>query len=486
VTQFSSQAQQRIGVTWEPPASESQALAELRQFQELGVSILELQKVPSDQLWTAIEEHEMTVYGKLGLSFPTASILKDPDSTFRTAIDKKVQGFLSHPSAEGIQLFEFGAIQQPYFRQQLTLFFSQYDSLNNSQTYYLDNRLIDQGAELSTDFMIYNIAPSAHNFRSLTVPENEAIDGFRYDPSGELTYLLTPLKQFMEQLNHPDKLLFFKGSWLLTMVEQHPRLSETLQSFSSDGALFFPVPVESIPAPSQPHLAIILLLLVWLSLGYHYHMSPLYRKSFFRYFMGHTFFINDIFRRHIRSPIPSLVILGQHALLTSAAFYAVFNSLWSPLGIQALSAHYPTLFFSEGEPYIIFILALSGIISFSLVSTLWLYFSHKSFHSVTQLMTLVAWPLQVNFMLSTVVIALYVAEGSIHMILLFTALVILTLMLSFLIAAWDASQSLSTQKVKYLGLTAGLYLTIILGVTIWIVGFNTPFWEVMDLSLKLT
>lgn len=485
-TQVPALAQQSLGVMWDPPASESQALAELRQFQKLGISVLELQTLPSDRLWTAVNKQGMTVYGRLGISFPTTSTFEHPDSTFNSALQKKAEGFGTHPSVKAIQLFEFGAIQQPEFRNQANLFFNRHDSLNSLRSYYLDNRLIEQQSELSTDFLIYNIALTPNNILALDIPAEDVIGGYRYQPSEGLQYLLTPLKHVVQQLrSHPDKPLFFEGSWLLTMVKKHPQLPEILQSLSSEEDFLFPVPVENLPNPHQPYLAIVILLLVWATLGYHYHMSPLYRKSLFRYFTGHTFFVNDIFRRHIRSPIPALVILGQHALLISAALFAVFDRLCSPLGLQALAAHFPTFFFSGAESYIVFIIGLASIILFSLLSILWLYFSHKTVLSVTQFMTLFAWPLQLNFLFATIIIALYVAEGSIHTMLIFTALMVLVITLSFLVTAWDASESLSTKKIKYLGVTAGLYSAVIITIIIWGIGFNPPFWEIINLSLQL-
>lgn len=481
-----AQAQQSLGVRWSPPDSEAQAVAELQQFREAGVSTVELQSLPSDQVWQVIEDQELRIYGSLGLVFPTAYTFSQADSSFRESISKRISAFTSHPSVKALQLFEFGAIDQAPFREQLIHFFSDLDSTSNIQTYYSGNRLIEQLSGLPVDFMIYELAPSQDDTRAIDVPADESIAGYRYRPTGELQYKLTPLKQLMQQISsQTDQTLYFEGQWLLTMLERYPDLKDTLHTLSTDSEFIFPVPAESFPRATQPSLPIIIFLLVWATLGYHYHMSPLYRKSLFRYFTGHTFFVNDIFRRHIRSPIPALVIIVQHALLVSAALYAVFNTLWSPLGLKALHAHFGSLFFFGAKSYVIFIFALFGVLLFSLASILWLYFSHRSHRSVTQIMTLFAWPLQLNFLLATGVLALYVAEGSTHMLLMLTLFIFIDTGGSFLIAAWDASQTLSANKIKYLLLTGGLYLVISVAATIWITAFNSPFWAVIDLSLQL-
>ncbi|MCW9707713.1 hypothetical protein [Fodinibius salsisoli] len=484
----SLQAQQNFGIQWNPPESNTQAVAELQQFREAGVTAIELQSVPSNELWSTIQDQELKVYGNLGLSFPTIFTFSQADSSFREGVRKKFTAFVSQPSVQAIKLFEFGAIDQAPFQKQATAFFNDIGTLDSIQAYYSDNRIIEPSSGLPVDFMVYDIALSSNNIYSLDIPTDETIAAYRYSPSTELQYKLKPLKQVIQRLyatSYSSRILFFDGQWLLNMLDAHPRLKETLHTLATDSEFLFPVPAESMPTATQPSLAIIILLLVWGTLAYHYHMSPLYRKSLFRYFTGHTFFVNDIFKRHIRSPIPALVIIAQHALLASAALYAIFDTYWSPLGLQALATYFPSLFFLGAKPYVIFVFILCCILLFSLISILWLYFSHKSLRSVTQIITLFAWPLQLNFLFATAAIALYASGGTDYILLILATLIVTVISGSFLITAWDASQSLSTKNVRYLLLTAGLYLLILLAIVIWVTGFNSPFWAAIDLSLQL-
>lgn len=479
------QAQQALGVRWDPPQNVPQAIAELQQFHETGIRTVELESLPPDQVWKAIQDQDISVHGILGISFPTAYTFSQADSAFKERMQRKVSALADQPSINALQLFEFGAVDQTDFREQLNIFFSGLDT-SAIQTYYSGNRTAESLSDLPVDFMIYEITLSSKRNHLANLPTDETIGGYRYLPSGELQYKLKPLKQVMEQLsNYPNRILFFEGPWVLTMLEKHPELKNILHSLSTDSEFIFPVPEESIPGATQPPLTIIIFLLVWTSIGYHYHMSPLYRKSIFRYFTGHTFFVNDIFRRHIRSSIPALVIIAQHALLVSAALYAVFNTFWSPLGLRALHVHFPSLFFFGASSYVIFLLTFCSVLLFSLVSILWLYFSHSSLRSITQIMTLLAWPLQINFLFATGVLALYVSGGSVQMLLALTVSIFIVGVGGFLITAWDASRSLTTKKVKYLFLTVGLYLLILSAAVIWVAVFNDSFWAAIDLSLQL-
>ncbi|HLR32595.1 MAG TPA: hypothetical protein VK074_08900, partial [Fodinibius sp.] len=269
------------------------------------------------------------------------------------------------------------------------------------------------------------------------------------------------------------------------MVEKHPRLQQTLYSLSSEPDPVFPVPGEEEPSQSTSPLPILTLLLVWATLAFHYNSSPLYRKSLFRYFTGHAFFLSDIFRQHIRSPLPALVIIIQNALLTAALAFTIAVSFWSETGLHSLIYHFPGLFLISGGEYDIFIAFFGFTLVFSLTGILWLYFSYTSIVSVTQIMTIFAWPLQVNILLGSFAIAMQISGGHATITALLAGLLLLVWLGSFVMAALDASRSLPEKRLRYIGVTAGLYLVVLAGLSIWLLEFNDPLWQVVGLSLAL-
>lgn len=483
LTFTSVQAQRTLGVSWNLPEDETEAFQQLQQFQDMGISVLELQALPSEAIWKAINNSNLTVYGDLGIKFPTAHTFTDADSTFKRQIHQKVTAFTAQPAVIALKLFSYGAVHQPDFNQATAAFFAGFQQAQEIPTYYTDSRMGIQ-IEPAADFFIYDIRPS-QNPLMRSLPDSST-QGYYYHPSGDYKELLTPLKQIVQEIAaHPQAPLFLDSDWLLSMVEQHPRLEATLCSLASDADPVFPVPDESWPTQGQSALPIIVLLLVWGVLAYHYNMSPLYRKSLFRYFTGHRFFLSDIFHQHIRSSIPALVIIFQHALLIAAVFYTVSISSWSGLGLQSVRYHFPGLFFISGTAYDIFITTSGAALIFSLISVLWLYLSHKSLRSLKQIMTLFAWPLQINFLLGTFAIAMYVSGGSAAIITLTTSVMVVVCLGSFIITARDATQSLAVDQLRYMSLTAGLYLIVLAALAVWIWQFNDPFWQVIDLSLEL-
>lgn len=481
----SVQGQRVLGVIWDLPAEESRAIQQLRQFRDLGISALELQQIPSRRVWYEINQGNFTVYGSLGILFPTAHTFAEADSTFGMRVGDAIRDFAAQPAVKALNLFTHGAVHQADFNRAAASFFSRFRTLREVKLYHT-GRWAPAHAGLPARFYMHDIHLSPANTDSLTIPASSTLLGYRYRPPDVLKELVTPLQRVARGTSgHPQKPLFMEGNWLLSMVEKHPRLRKTLHSLSSDADPVFPIPSEAQPSQSTSPLPTLTLLLVWATLAFHYNTSPLYRKSLFRYFTGHTFFLNDIFRQHIRSPFPALVIIMQNALLTAAVAFTIVTNFWSELGLRSLIYHFPDLFLISGSEYDIFIAFFGFTLVFSLAGILWLYFPYTSIVSITQIMTVFAWPMQINIVLGSFVIAVQASGGHATITVFLAGLILLVCLWSFVIAALDASRSLPVKRLRYISVTAGLYLVVLTGLSVWLLEFSDPLWQALDLSLAL-
>src|SRR5699024_9379857 len=97
----------------------------------------------------------------------------------------------------------------------------------------------------------------------------------------------------------------------------------------------FTIPEEKLPPQSNTAVPILILLSVWGIIAFLYSSDPIYRRSLFRYFTGHKFFVKDVFDRHLRSPWPAIAINLQNALLLGVGSFTLFSVLFSPLGKTA-------------------------------------------------------------------------------------------------------------------------------------------------------
>src|SRR5699024_6032866 len=116
----------------------------------------------------------------------------------------------------------------------------------------------------SADFFIYDIRLRPDNIKSPGIPIHDSIGGYKYSPSDDIRYLLTPFRTVVEQLPQQSaKPLIVESDWLFSMLSRHPQFKRSLHSLTTDTSLAFPVPEESLPVQHSSPLPAIILLLVW-------------------------------------------------------------------------------------------------------------------------------------------------------------------------------------------------------------------------------
>ena len=462
INSIAVQAQRTIGVDWQVPEDSQLAVEQLHTFNNLGISIIKLTPPVPSEVWTTIEDLGLTVYGDLNIKYPTAQVFADPDSLLLDNLKERSSKLLNNVSVQAIGFFSYGSIQNNQFRTTIIPFVTElndagshaiYATLSPSQTVPNDT--------LAVDFLIEDVSITSDNISDLSVPNHPKIDAYQYRPSASLKKYLTPFKQFIDITGeYSQRTVFINGQWLLSSIEIHSSFSTTIQSLTSKEDPIFLMPNESLPSSQQSAIPILLLLIIWISAGIHYNTSPLYRKSLFRYFNAHKFFIDDIFQRHIRSASPALILIFQNTVLMGAALFAFVQASINSFGLNALFYHlsFLSLFGSGAGSLAIWTALFSVAISF--LSIFWLYISHKRISSLTQIATIYAWPLQLNLLFVTALIALFASGGPLWLI---STIALVTVLVQLFVPS---------HTLLYLFVTSGLYLIIIAGLFIW--GMVTP------------
>lgn len=475
--------QSKLGVIWDIPDNTDSANIQLQQFHELGISVLEIDSSPKPRVWNQIDSLGFDVYGNLNINFPVPYTFAYPDSSLITRIENKTTAYISQPSVKAIGLFNYGSVHDPTFWEAAAPFAKKIKQVRQVDLYHKSNTASLRDSSV-VSFTVVNVSVTPKNLESLSVSTTNTVSYFYYDPSKNLKPFLRPFNDFISAVNlSNNNTIFVDSGWLFTMIEEHPHFNEILKSLSAKSELVFPLPNENIPTTDNLTLPLILLLLLWGTVALHYNTSPLYRKSLFRYFTAHNFFIDDIFKRLIRSPVPAIIIILQNALLLSISVYGVFSILLTRLGQQAFFHHFPELLVAGKSPLSIFVGTFLLVLLLSLLAIIWLYLSHGKIKSFTQIATVFAWPLQLNFLLCTGVMILFSASGSKNATLL-TTLAMLLFMLSYIFATLDISRFVKS-KTKYLFKTVVPYSIIITGLFVWL--FTYEQWmDVLTLALNLT
>ncbi len=308
--------------------------------------------------------------------------------------------------------------------------------------------------------------------------------GICFDPADEDFYDQAYLQTLFQTVREDSGLvLYLDGKWLSAALTSHPQFRSILTSYATNPRAVFGNPVAH-PPPARPGYAVLILLLIWLIIAIHYGFEPNYRKSLFRYFGYHRFFIGDIVQRVLRFTHSNVLILVIQALIGSLFIYSCLHFFTTGTGFRAIGAHYPLLGFSEGLNLRLLSLAFIGVLVFNLAGSLWIYVSSPDFSQYGQVLTLYLWPQHLNLLVISLLITFTATYQSPYLVYICGILYVLVLLSSFIVAGTDIYNH-SSKKIFFLFKTIFPYLALVIFILSWIIG-NTGIVAVWRLATSLT
>lgn len=478
-----SLGQRTLGVQWDVPQDHEIALQQLDTFHQLGIELLEVRKPLNDETWQLVDTLGFRVYGHLSIKFPLVKTFANPDSALLNNLRNSVNHYISRPSVEAIGVFKYGAVHESAFDTTLQNHLQKIRKSFGGQLYYTAVRPESTPVDRNFDFRFLEMNIGADQDYLIPQSLSAGLGGILYRPYTEINTYLAPFRTFVEKYKDKPIPIFVSSDWLLAMLDKYPDFAQTIQLYHSDSEFIFPVPKESISISSSHNLIVLLLVAIWCLLAVNYHMSPVYRKSALRYFVGHVFFVEDVMNRHIRSVGASFIILIQNMLLTGITIYCLSQVLFSFRGFEAILFHYPIVSIFPKPAVSLFLWAclLAGILT--VISILWIKVSNKEVRSFRQVLNLYAWPLQINLILATAMVTLLMA-GSYPKITLILAILFAAVHISaFVVTAIDTSKYLASQKALFLVGSVGIYLLLWIGLAYWLIDSDIP--DVVQLALHL-
>lgn len=480
-----SLGQRTLAVQWDIPEDRETALHQLETFRNLDIHLIEISEQPEKEIWNRINELEFSVYGHLSLTFPLVQTFANPDSLLVEDLRKSLDLFITQPSLQALGLFKYGAIYQPGFDTAIRPFVEEIRNSFDGQLYYTMVRKNDSPADEYFDFKMLEVKVKAQQNFSVGDSLSPEVGGIAYRPEAEISSYLRPFHTFLEE--HKGKYestpIFVSSRWLLPMLEKYPDFAQTVRLYNSDSEFVFPVPREASNLTATNSLIVLLLILIWCILAVNYHMSPVFRKSSMRYFLAHVFFVEDVMNRHIRSVGASLTILVVNMLLAGITVYCVTKVTFSPLGLEAVIFYYPKIILLQPPMLSLFLwgFVLAGILT--VTSIIWIKLSNKAIRSFRQVLNLYTWPLQINFILATVMVTLLMAGPYPAMTLLLAILFSAVHISAFIITAVDTAKYMASHKALFLMGSIGIYLLIWMGLGYWLLVSNIP--DVIQLAAQL-
>lgn len=474
----STTAQQQVGVVWNTPSNNQQALNDLDQFSELGITKLIVNTDLEEDTWQQVDSLGFGVYSNLPVYYPTVSDFANPDSILVTKITSRLNELIARPSVTSIGAFYLGQVRSNSFKEVLEPIINQIGSVASAKLYYtsLDYSLVP--ADSLFDFKILQVK----NPEALTGAEIPSkVQGIIYDAQSRR---LAPVQSLFKKAISDSIPIFFDSDWLINMTNKHPEFKKTITHYATTGELVLPLPKEPSQKAQNHNFIVILIVLVLCAFVLNYRFNPIYKKTISRYFAAHQFLVDDIMERHIRTLSPAIIIILQHIVSAGIVMYCLGNVMITQAGWEAIQYHYPDFFITQNALMNLFI--WGGVISFAIhiISILWIRFLNSAVQFISQAILLYSWPLQINFILALLIVTLMISGPFYVLIYILSALFIIIFLGAFIIACFDTSNYLSSKRVPFLLGSTGIYTLIWISLGIWII--SSPYLlNVLRLAVSL-
>jgi hypothetical protein len=449
----------------------------------LGIELLEINGSLKPQTWEQINTLGFRVFAKLPFRFPMVQSFTNTDSVLLVESYNSLRRYLTQPSVEALGLFRYGAVHDPDFAQAIQPYVRKIRERFEGSIYYSTVRNEPFSVDQILDFRKLEQRVLAEN--KISVPDSliSTVGAVGYRPDHQSGNYLRPFKAYLDRLNNKPVPVFVSSNWLFTMMEKYPDFARIIQLYNSDSEFVFPVPAEQYTRTSAHSLIVLLILLIWCLLAGTYHMSPVYRKSAMRYFLAHAFFVEDVMKRHIRSIGASITILLLNVILAGISLYCISQTSFSSLGLEAISHHYPAVSILKVTELSIFLWGTVLSAALTAFSIVLIKLGNKALKSFRQVLNLYAWPLQLNFVITTIMVTLLMAGDYPRITLVLAVLYAIIHIGAFIATAIDSAKYLGAKKGLFLGGSIGVYLLIVSAVVYWLTIGDLP--EAIQLAIYL-
>jgi hypothetical protein len=277
-------------------------------------------------------------------------------------------------------------------------------------------------------------------------------------------------------------IIFLPAPWFFDLIERNPDFGIIISSYLEGNRIPIPIPAEKASVPPM-NWSVFFLFLLWISFVVHFRYQPTYAQNLSRYFLNHTFYVIDVMEHRIRNALPGIIILIQHALLTGLFLAISADVLISGLGLNALSYHFPYLFFL-GNPLIsLFALGVFIALILQLISVGWIFILNKQMKFLSQTLNLYSWPLHINLVIFTFLVVMNQTGSADVWVFSLSILFAIVWFLSFNVAAINGAGFLDRYKILNIFLTAGIH-TLLIAFAIWFIIYTPSLIEPIRMALS--
>ncbi|MEX0684427.1 MAG: hypothetical protein WD267_03390 [Balneolales bacterium] len=471
--------QREFGIQYTPGDNVDHFEADLDEFRQTGINNLMVQEILNRRQMEIIQSLGFNVYVSVPIKFPTIWTLLQNRDGLIVQWGRYIDFYRQYSNVRGISLFSFGQMHRESFRDFFAQLTREIDRVTDIPLTYISSDAGDYDSENLFDHRIYQVSDTSDVNKPTSF---DHIGGIVYSPATEEFNVRRFQSMLSSTASFKELPIFLEWDWYKHNMDSGDLMETVVHAYASDPNALFANPREQ-PDVTSPNWLILILLAIWGSFVVHYSLMPTYRKSLFRFFDTHKFFMSDVMERHIRVGKSSTFILFQLGLVGGLYLLALTKNTLSPLGFEALIYHLPIVQSYTPGYMMIF---LAGFLFFFLLNLIcigWLFLMNSGIHHLSQAAIFQLWGQHLNLFIVTLLITLILSGRNIITINIVAILFLVIFFGSFVYAVIDAGKFTYT-RYYYFPLTIITYLILLGGFGFWLI-FYTGFNEIWDLATSL-
>ena len=449
-----------FGVSFSNELTANEILNVIPDLVELGIQTVELNHPISNDLIDNLSAYPIQILVRSNISYITRFEISESD-VIRSQLSPFILEYSVKQNIVGIGIASYS------------------DSFNEKILVTLRNQLPD-----SSQIRLYQVNTSLDT-QLPTVINSKSIylNGFVNQILFEAPFNDHDISIFKKTLSLNPSLVLMDWYWFSDATKSIPYFTDTILTANQSTDILLS---DNFAASNKSMVdwPIIILVLLWFSVGIHIISNPTYRPLIFRYFTFHRFFVDDIMRYRERSAASGITIFVQHAFFSGLVLYILSVFFISNKGLDALFFHFPLMAIIGQNYASIFMLSFLISVIFSLFSVIWLYLPSNSMKHFSQIVNLYSWVFHLDFIIVSVMIIILITQGSKAVLLLMGGVHFLLWIIAYVVAAYDSSKYLMKGKVKYLLNTIGIFLILVSTLIVTFILSGYPF-DVLRLAVRL-
>jgi hypothetical protein len=467
----------KIGIDWEIPNNSATFLEQLSLFQDVGISIIQIESIiPPDRV-QILRESNFQIWLSSGVKFTRKFDLRNIKE-----LENAVTDPLYYYGANNLKIYRYTLIEQPQIFPGLS------DSLSNLikavQNIYdghLDI-LTHTPFDLSgtTNIHVTNITRDIH------VTDHFSFDSYIYFTSSALKEKpSTILRDLWSDPSFHDQIFIFNSEDFFTFLSTDIDFLRLVTEYSRDAKAVVALQSPDEDARRGTTTEAFLLLIGLMILVSIFLSKAGYHRSISRFTTTHNFYVNDVMMRRIRAGGDLLIAWIMTFLFGGILFHVTINATTDLGTTQMLNAHYP-FFYAVVSSGTVSQLILSSvfIIVLQLITFIWIFLATKLQFQPSQILQLYLIPQQIIVLFTIIALLIFLNNGSAIFLVIFTILGLSMIFLSFHIIAFDLVKYSQKNKLFFLLTGPILYTIVLLIILSWLFQ-STPFIDTIKLYLQI-